>query len=188
MAAKRAFGTRRWIEICLALVGVWLIYRLFVAPLREREWQIRTATTDLGNRILAARKLKNEIQELEDKAAKANAEIRRSEAGLPTNPQIVWVPQRVRLHFGRFGFSQFATSVQSTEDEPALPGYQRLNWSVVVPLENVTKQIGNLLLAVAELEDAERTIRIRDIAIPRGVDESNQNMATVTFSTLERTD
>ena len=137
-------------------------------------------------RIFDGQKEVKSIRELEKKAASALTELRRLDGEFPSGPPIVWVPERIKQHFRRFGFAELTTRVETAVEEPELPGYQRIYWCVGLPIQNVKRHIGGLLLAVADLEQAEQIVRVADVEIPKEADEPGQNPVTVTFSTLVR--
>jgi len=67
---------------------------------------------------------------------------------------------------------------------PGLPGYQRIYWCVALPMQDVAKEIGPLLLAVANLEQTERVAHVVDVTIHADPDEPSRRTAAVTLSTL----
>lgn len=168
------------------MAGVWLISSLFTAPLRDHEGQLRSRIAELQGRISTARLEQKDIQDLETKAANVRSELQHLDGESSGNPPIVWIPELLQQHFRQFGFAELTTKVQSTEDEPEFPGYQRISWRMGLPMHNIRKEIGDLLSAVAALEQAEQIVRVDDVKIPREADKLGRNFATVSFSTLVR--
>jgi hypothetical protein len=172
----------------VALAGVWLDFRAAIAPVRERERQVRAETASLREQISDVRKTVQEIHGLEIRSASERGELNRSDSEFPAGSPVVWIPGLVKRHFGRFGFAELNTEMKDALDEPEFPEYQRIHWStyVVLPMRDAARQIGALLLAVAELEQTERIVRLVDIAVETDADERGPRTAVITFSTLLR--
>lgn len=186
MAAKRLFQPRLWLVICLVLAGAWLVFQLVIAPSHERERQIRTETAKVRQQIADGRNTLMEIRSLEIQTNIARNQLQRLDSEYPSSPAVVWIPERVQQHFGRSGFAELKTTVKNALNEPQLPGYERVSWSIEIPMQNVTRQMGGLLLAVADFEEKERIVRVADIAIEADAREPGSHAAVVHFSTLLR--
>jgi len=77
--------------------------------------------------------------------AGARRELHRLADELPSSPPVVWVPDHLKEHFGRLGFAELHTQVKAVAEEPDLPAYQRIYWTVELPLQDPARQMGGLL-------------------------------------------
>lgn len=186
MTANGLFQGRGWLVIGVALAGAWLAFKCVIAPMQERERDIRAEIASLREKIAAGRNTMMEIKNLEIKSTGAQKELQRLDDELPTSPPVVWIPEHIKQHFGRSGFAEVIIRQKTALAEPEFPGYQRISWSMDIPMKNVAQQIGSLLLAVSELEETERIVRVGDIAIQADAPQSGLRAASVTFSTLVR--
>ena len=186
MEALKTFVHERWAVSGLIIVCLWLAFNALIAPLREREHQLQSKATVLHGQLSDARNEAAEIQELELKTASGRVELHRLDNEFPSSSPRQWVPERIKKHFDRYGFAQLTTSVKSAVDEPGMPGYERISWKLNLPVQNVTQASGSLLLAVADLEQTERVVRVKDVEIHKDADEPVRSTAAVNFSTLVR--
>jgi hypothetical protein len=172
----------------LATVGPWTAYTDRVVPLREGERRDRKHVADLHRQMGDSRMEIEKVRARQDNAAKARAELDRTAVEIPEGQPLVWVPGLVQDHFSRFGFSNPVTRQNLALKDPHQPGYQRIFWCAALPLQGAPKEVGALLTAVAEFEQANPIIRVVDLVILSASDETSQRSAAVTFSTLVRED
>ncbi len=169
------------------LVAGWLFYSHYsIGALREREHGLRFQIADLRVRVQEKIETIKDIRALEQKASNSRAELDRLESGFPTASPLVWIPARMEEHFRRFGFREPIVRLNSTRDEPELPGYQRIFWTVGLPLQEGSDYFPIVLRAVAKLEQAEPVVRVIDLAIQTDPLNSPARAAAVTVVTLVR--
>jgi len=186
MAATSPFTRRRWLMTGLALAGLFLVYEYTIAPRRERERQVRARIACLREETSDALKRIKGLQDLELKSAGARSELNRLDSEGPAAPPLVWVPEIVKRNFSQFGFAELKVWARNTSDEPQLPGYRRTFWCINVTMQNVPQQMSGLLLAIAQLEEKERMVRVADIAIDAGAGAPGPRTAVINISTLLR--
>ena len=186
MAAKKRLSWSLGLAVFLALAGVWLVFRCAIVPAQQREHQIHIEMASVQAQTSEARIALKLLQNLETQSADASAELRRMDSEFPNTPPVVWVPERVKQYFGRFGFPELTVRQTAALEAPELPGYERILWSAHVPMKNAAKQKGDLLLAMANLAEAEPIVRVADITIEAGASEPEPRPAVFTFSTLLR--
>jgi hypothetical protein len=171
---------------CLLLVVFGVVYYVFITPLRQREAQLRASIAVARGQITESSDKVGAIRELQRKAGKVRDELQSLDRDLPAEPPIVWIPRTVQAHFDRFGFANSNTILKSATDEPGLPGYQRMRWSVSVPTQDVKKQAASLLAAVAALDQSQPVLHVVDMEIPRDADETGKWSAKVHFTMVAR--
>jgi Tfp pilus assembly protein PilO len=161
-------GVVRWATASVALLGgLWLGYSVAILPLQRREQQSLGKLADLRERIQATRKTIQEVKQQEQATASSRAELDRLERELPTGSALAWFPVRMKQHFDRFGLSDSVTRLNTSLDEPNMPGYQRTYWAVDLPMQGSAKDFSSLLIAVAELEESDPIIEVLDLSIRR---------------------
>ena len=186
MAAKKKLIWRLGLAVFLALAGIWLVFRCAIVPAEQREHQIHIEMASVQAQTSEARIALKLLQNLKTQSVDALAELRRMDSAFPNTPPVVWVPERVKQYFGRFGFPELTVRQIAALEAAELPGYERILWSTHLPMKNVAKQMGGLLLAIANLKEEEPLLRVADVTIEASASEPGFHSAVVTFSTLLR--
>lgn len=172
---------------CLvALAAGWGFYGLSIAPLAQQEAETRRIVSDLRERIESARKTINQVRAVEQNGGRIQAELERLQGNLPANSAIVSAPALVREHFARFGIAVSVVRLNTTQDEPAIPGHQRGFWSVALPLDAAGRNIVPLLLAVADLDQEKSGVRVLDFAIRQDPVNPGGRVGLLSFAALVR--
>lgn len=171
----------------VVLVAGWLFYGdSSIGALRERERDLRSQIADLRVGMQAKIETIKDVRALEQKANDSRAELDRLESGFPADSPLVWIPARMERHFRRLGFQEPVVRLNSTRDEPELPGYQRIFFSVGLPLREGSEDLSSVLRAVAKLEQAEPVVRVIDLAIQADPLSPPARAAAITVVALGR--
>jgi hypothetical protein len=149
----------------LALAAVWAFHGLAIAPLDQREAAARRDAADLRERIEGARQKIKEVREIEEDTGRTRGELKRLQDELPAGSAMISAPALVKEHFERSGIAVSLVRLNTTQDEPNMPGYVRGFWSVALPIDEPGRTIAPLLLAVAELDQQHSFFRVLDFAI-----------------------
>lgn len=163
----------------------WLIYSLSITPLQRRATEFQRTAADLRGRIASARHTIEETKKQEEAVASARAELQRIQGDLPTGSAMAWFPNRMKRHFDKLGIPDSATRLNTALNEPDMPDYERSYWAVDLPIRATTADMSKLLIAVAELEEAEPLVKVMDLAI-RQDDDSGRRTAVINVTTLVR--
>ncbi len=159
-------------------------YKHFILPLEIHEVELANQTTATRERTEEARRTIKEIRAKEHDAELARTELGRLENRLPSGSAMVWLPELVKAHFGGFGIAVPLIRLNTSRDEPELPGYCRGYWSVALPVDGTGQNIPTLLLAMAELEQQNSFIRVLDFAIRTNPERPNGRVASLNVAVL----
>lgn len=147
------------------LGAAWLFYSQAIGPLQERTADSLRKLVHLRAHLATARGTIQQVREQEQEAGRARGELQRSHGDVRGGSPMVWFPDRMKQHFGRYGIPESVTRLNTALKEPGLPRCQRTYWAVDLPIQNAAHDIPKLLIAVAELEEAEPIVRVIDVAI-----------------------
>jgi hypothetical protein len=162
-----------------------LFYRLEIAPVRWRAQDFLRRRADLQKQIDSGHKAIEEARVSEGEAAKAASELNRLLSGMLSGSSVmVSFPERIKEHFSRFGLPLTVVRLNTAQDEPDLPGFQRVYWSVGVPIPEKDRTFTGLLLAVAELEQANRFVNVLDFTLQPDAEDSRRRTAGVNVEAL----
>ncbi len=176
----------RWlVAASVATVVGWAWYAEGVRPLREDEVTTRIRIAELGGKIESAGKAIEKMRAHDGQAAEARAELDRWNQECPAGSAMTWFPELVKSHFTRFGMVVAIVRLNTTLDEPDLPGYSRAYWSVGLPISEANKGLASLL-AAAELEQHHRFVRLLDFAIQPDPHDLSRRIAVLNLSALIR--
>ena len=164
----------------------WLLMAEGIRPLRKRDRANQEKTAELRNEAAAARRTIQDVQDKERETAPVQAEFERWSRERPADSAVVWFPERISAHFKRFAVATAATRLNTILEDPDLPGFQRSFWAVELPLGAGVGEISKVLLAVSELERAERHVRVIDFAIRPAAENPQAQTAVLNCSTLAR--
>lgn len=178
--------SRTILRLCVTgamITTVLLIYTRAVAPLQEAEWSSQQRKVELQTRTAAARATIQAIKIQEQNSARAQAEVNRryhKQGGAA----VVWFPQRVKEYFDQSGIPNSVTRLNTTRDEPELPGYERTYRAVDIPHEAGAAVLGVLLPAVANIEEVEPTIRVMDVALRPSPEDPRRSTMVLNLSAV----
>lgn len=170
----------------MALAAGWAFYAQALAPLRQREAETLRSIAALEERIAAARGTLAEVRALEAQVSGARNELRSLQSNLPAGSAMVWLPELITGHFGRFGVAVAIVRLNTTVAEPELSGYNRGYWSVALPLGEAGRNVPGLLLAVAELEQQQPFVQVLDFAIRPDPEDPDRRIAGLNVAVLFR--
>lgn len=173
-----------WVTGGVMAMAAWLYYRDTLVPVQERGRALVEQIRDLDRRVNEARNLLRECQALEAETANARVAVHRLERDLPSGSALFWVPARLKEHFRRFGFAEPLARLNSTVEDPDLPGYQRIFWTIGLPVDYDSKNLGAVMLAVADLEQTDRVARVIDVTIQPDPENSRRRDAAITVVSL----
>jgi len=165
-------------------MAAWLYYRHTLVPVQERGRALVEQIRELDGRVNEARDSLKECQAVEAETATARVAVHRLERDLPSSSAIFWVPARLKEHFRRFGFAEPLARLNTAQEDAELPGYQRIYWTIGLPLNDDPKSLGAVLLAVADLEQTERLSKVIDVTIQPDPEDSRRRDAAITVVTL----
>jgi hypothetical protein len=156
-----------------------------LAPAR-RVRELRTEFNSAMTRIRLATESIQQVRDLERECAGIRMQLAQRED--PLSSALVWVPEEMNRHFGRFAFLNVTTRPNTTSPEPGLPGYQRTYWAVALPLGEDPADIDRALLAISELEAADPLLRVHNVSAfaEAGVNLLGGCSANLTVSLLTR--
>ena len=156
-----------------ALAAAWFVHRHAIVPLKVREVELVHRRAELQEQLGSARKTIGAAKDSDQTVAEARAALSHLVAGKAQVPAMVSFPGEIEQHFSRFGFPSAIVRLATVQPETDLPGFQRVYWSVGLPIPRTDRNVDGLLLAVAGLEQQERFIKVIDFALqPDAVDPS----------------
>lgn len=149
----------------LALAAGWEFYNHSIRSLRKQETETLRDADDLRKRVEDAQQTIASIRTQEKDADRIRGELDRLQDILPAGSAMVSLPVLVKEHFARFGIAIPLIRLNTTQDEPRIPGYQRGFWSVALPIDDAGRNTTTMLLAVANLDTENSFIKVLDFAI-----------------------
>ena len=90
----------------------------------------------------------------------------------------------VKEHFKHFGIAVDIVRLNTLRLEDGLPGFKRAYWGVSMPMGNDGNNVTGLLLAVAELEEQNRYLKVLDFAIQPDVENPLLRTAAINIEAL----
>lgn len=170
----------------MALVAGWDYQAALVAPFRVKESEALRDAAKLGERIEEGRKTIAEIQAQEAAAGRVRSELTQLQSDLPTGPAMVSLPALVKEHFERSSVAVQLIRLNTTRDEPDVPGYQRGFWSVALAIDEAGRNISKLLLAVADLDREYPFLRVLDFGIRPDPEHPGARIASLNIAVFIR--
>ena len=139
--------------------------------LREREQASRRKTAELRERLENAREAITEIREMEQQAASARADLDRWSHERSSGPTVVWFPLWLKAQLHRFGVVESHIRLNTEVPEPGLSGFKRTCWNVILPPQSGMRNMTAALLAVNEIEQRERFVKVLDCSLRSDAEE-----------------
>jgi hypothetical protein len=163
-----------------------LVFALGVAGPARRVDELRGALATINGQIQVANASIQETLKLERESSRMRMQLAyRHHAG--ASP-LVWFPEEMSRFFEQFGIRDVSTRVNTGEAESGIPGYQRTFWAVALPLRDGATEMDRAILAISELERADRLLRVHSVSASAsaGSNVLGGRTATVTVSLLTR--
>jgi hypothetical protein len=157
-----------------------------IGPLQESADQNIRRIEELKRNVRDARRRIKETQDMERRAAGARAELARWNRERSAASAMVWFPARIKEHFQRFGIVEPGTRMNTSRDEPGLPGFQRTYWRVSLPLSDAEGSAAEVMRAVAQLEQDDPSVKVTDFTILPDPENLERRVAGINVSTLVR--
>ena len=175
------------VAVCgVALAAGWQVYGRLIVPLTEQATEARRAVLDLKGRIAGAQETIGEIHALEQAASGARGRLPSLQGEVPPGSPLVWFPARIGKHFRSMDIPSAVTRLNTTLDEPELPGFERTYWAVELPLGKGSSEIRKACLAVAEIEPLDPSIRVLDVEIRNDANDPTRRLLVMNVAVLSR--
>jgi hypothetical protein len=155
---------------------------LSITPWKRKEGELIQKITQLRQQNLVARREVQAIKEEEQAAGTARMTLRQLRRDLPSGSAIAWLPTRIKEHFALRGIADAVTRLNTTGDEPGMPGYEKSYWAVDLPMTGATSEMRHLLTAVADLEQPGSIVKVLDLAIRE--EELGRRTAVINIAAL----
>ena len=170
-----------------AVLGIaWLVYSQTIIPLRRREGDFLRRRQEVRDQLDSARRTLREIKDAEQESAQARAALNRLVGEDGRGSLMVTFPESVKQQFARAGLPLRVIRLNTVQEEPRLGGYQRVYWSVGVPIPEADRNVSVLLHEVVKLEEPDRFIKVVDFALQPDVDDPHLRTAAINIMALVR--
>ena len=177
----------RWLAAGgLALTAAWAFDQQALAPLRQRETEARGSIAALEARIADAHRAVGEVRALEAQVSSERSELDSLQNDLPAGSAMIWLPALVKGHFAHFGIAVTIVRLNTTLDEPGMPGNSRGYWSLALPIDEAGRNVTGLLFAVAALEQQHSFVRVLDFGIRPDPENPGRRVAGLNLAVLIR--
>jgi len=160
----------------LALCG---FYKWVLIPRHQRHDELVHRKEQLVVGLESARLKFTVGKQAEQKAAAARGALNHFLGDDTSDSAMVAFPKEIEDHFTRFGLRDVVVRMATTEKVPKLPGYERVFWSVGVSVPRTDRNAEGLLLAVSDLEQQSRFIKVIDFAMQPSPEDQSLRTATV---------
>ena len=101
----------------------------------------------------------------------------------PTEPAIVWVPTHIKSAFSHFGLRQPDVQLDRSASDWELPDYARTDWYVVMPPRDKKRKLTDVLLAVAQIEQAGPFVKIQNLSLDLACEEAGDSIGYLKLTT-----
>lgn len=157
--------SRRLFLLCAAGAIAWWTYTHTIVPLQHREESFLRQRAELQESLDSTRGKLSAIKDNEQKISFVRGALKGIVGPKVGDSPLVTLPQDLVDHFSRFGLHSASVRLASVQSVPNLPDYQRLYWSIGIPIAQNDKNVGGLLLAVAGLEQEDHIIKVLDFSL-----------------------
>jgi len=172
--------------LAISALTVWGFYQGAILPLRERDEQFVQRKAQLEEQLDSARAKFVAIKQAELKVAAARGALNHFLGDETDESAMVAFPTEIEEYFKRFGLHNVVVRMAATKPEPDLPRYQRVYWSVGVQIPKKERNAEGLLLAVSDLEQQSRFIKVIDFSLQPDAENQNLGAATVNVMIVAR--
>ena len=177
----------RWALVGGALLGfACLVYRQTIIPCRLRERDLLRQRLEVQEQLKAAHRTLREVKDTEQESAQARAALNRLLGEDGRGSPMVSLPESIRQQFARAGLPLRVIRLNTIQEEPHLRGYQRVYWSVGLPIPEVDRIVTALLSEVVKLEQADRFIKVVDFALQPDAEDPRLRTAAINIMALVR--
>lgn len=139
-------------------------------PIIAKEHSNQLGLAKLATQLADARKELDGKPELERQTASVRTELLRWSGKVPVGSAKVWFPDWLKEQLTSLGIKESQIRLNSEVPEPGLSGFKRTFWHVSLPEQAGLKNIPKFLLALQELDQRERLMKILDCTLQAGPD------------------
>lgn len=166
MQPARSTTFRRIAAGGAVLAAAWCFHSQWIAPLRRCELELTQGLAEVRQRIADGKTEIREAVKQEQEQGRMNArmELNSLRGDRPGEPAVVWLPARLKSDIARFGIQGAVVRQNSAVPEPGLHGYERTYWRLTLPPQSGARTMTGVLLAVADIEQADRRLKVLDFS------------------------
>ncbi len=148
------------------LAAAWCFHSRWIVPLQRCELELAGGLADVRQRLADARiEIREAVkQEQEQGSVNARMELSSLRGDRPGEPAVVWLPPKLRTDLAQFGIEEAVIRQNSAVPEPGLSGYERTYWRLTLPPQGGMRTMTGVLLAVADLEQSDRRLKVLDFS------------------------
>jgi len=175
----------RQVVLCgTALVLAWQFQIWMLHPLNLQHEDFIRQRTELQNNLRSAHEKLVAIKDSEVKVGEARATLNRLLGQHRDTPTMVSFPNEMEAHFSHFGFSSAVVRFVTAREDRDLPGYQRVYWSIGLPIPRTDRNVAGLLLTLSDLEKQDRFIKVIDFALQPDAEDPSLRTASINLMIL----
>ena len=167
-----------------AIAGAaWLLYRGGIAPLQTEHLSLRQKHEDLRQKIAATHQELTTLKDSDQKVAEVRARLNAMLSDQAGDP-LVNFPRKMQEYFGQFGYPSCNVRLVTTRQAADLSDYQKIYWSIGIPIPETEPNLQQLLVAVTALEQGDRYIKMTDFAVEADPQNPNLRVASLNLVVL----
>lgn len=181
------FKAVRFIVLGAAGLGVsWWFYSSTIAPLEKRKEEFLQRRADLRHRVVAGRLKLVAIKDAEQKLGTVRTNLNRLVGDNSGESPMVAFPADVAYHFAQLGFPSAVVRLATIEPDKDIADYDRIYWSIGLPIPMSDHSLKALLVAIANLEELDRLIKVTDFSVQPDSENPAQRNASIGVVILAR--
>lgn len=184
MMSLQSASFRRILSGGAALGSLWLFSHYAITPRSLHEEDSVRRAGELRQQLDSARGKLRAIKNSEQELGDARSALKKLFGASALTSAMVTFPESVRQHFARFGIPLRVMRLNTIQEMPDVPGYQRVYWSVGLPVAETDQNATGLLIAVAELEEQNCFIKVVDFALQPDVEDPLARTVGINLVTL----
>ena len=100
--------------------------------------------------------------------------------------RLPWFPVKLRAHLRNFGITEATVRMNGSKPEPGVLGYERTYWRLTFPRQEGVRNISSILLALAEVEQIDRAVKILDFSLHSDPEPPHAPLGGVNIAALLR--